>query len=152
MQKLPDDLKPLFGRLKPLFIEAGSKLVFDPWLLAAIAWRESHFGALLDARGCGDHGHGYGVMQVDSRSHMLVGNPDSIEHVMQAANTLNDMRNGVARLFPDWSKSDRLRAAVAAYNFGLHNVKSIEHIDVGTTNNDYSADVLAKAEILRGYF
>ena len=145
-------MKLEFERLKPLFVQAGKRYGFAPYILAAIAWRESNFGVSLDPKGFGDKGNGFGIMQVDSRSHKPVSSPSSIEHIMQASEILNNMRNTIANKFRDWNPNDILRGAIAAYNFGADNVRSIEHVDVGTTNNNYSADVLAKAKILKDLF
>ena len=38
--------------------------------------------------------------------------------------------------------------AVAAYNFGTDDVWTWERLDVGTTGNDYSNDVMARAQWL----
>lgn len=38
---------------------------------------------------------------------------------------------------------------VAAYNFGVSNVRSWEGLDRGTTGNDYSNDVMARAQRLQ---
>ena len=138
--------------LIPIFKSVGSALMFPPEILAGIASRESCFGAMLDAKGYGDHGNGYGIMQVDRRSHMLVGAPDSIEHVTQAAHILNDMRNAISKQHSTWSKSDQLRGAIAAYNAGPDNIKTIDHMDIGTTGNNYSADVLQRAEGFKKFF
>lgn len=83
---------------------------------------------------------------------MLVGAPDSIEHVTQASHILNDMRNAISREHPDWSKADKLRGAIAAYNSGPENIKTIAGMDVGTTGNNYSADVLNRAEGFKAIF
>jgi len=139
-------------QLIPIFKSVGSALNFPPEILAAIAWRESCFGSTLDSKGYGDHGNGYGIMQVDRRSHMLVGAPDSIEHITQAAHVLNDMRNAVSRKHPDWTKNDQLRGAIAAYNAGPGNINTVAHMDEGTTENNYSADVLNKSRLLKKYF
>ena len=138
--------------LIPTFESVGSALNFPPEILAGIAWRESCFGATLDHNGYGDHGNGYGIMQVDRRSHMLVGKPDSIEHVTQGAHILNDMRNAISKKHPDWSKADQLSGSIAAYNVGPDNIRTVDHMDSGTTENNYSADVLNKARMLKEYF
>lgn len=39
--------------------------------------------------------------------------------------------------------------AVAAYNFGLDDVRTLARLDKGTTNNDYSNDVMARAQYLK---
>ena len=140
------------ARLLQIFMSVGSALMLPPELLAAVAWRESCFGATLDAKGYGDNGNGYGIMQVDRRSHMLVGAPDSVEHITQASHILRDMLNIISRKHPDWLKTDQLRGAIASYNVGPDNVKTIEHMDVGTTGGNYSADVIAKASILKQQF
>ena len=39
-----------------------------------------------------------------------------------------------------------MQGGVAAYNFGVSNVQSIGGMDIGTTGNDYSNDVVARAQ------
>ena len=119
-------------------------------LLAAIASRESRCGAALDGRGYGDHGHAYGIMQIDIRYHhpVTMYGPSSPAHVRQAESILEDY---LERLLSDptkakWTDSALLRGAVCAYNSGLANLRTIERLDVGTTGNDYSADVIARAQ------
>ena len=140
------------SELKEIFVTASKASGFPPELLAAIAWRESCFGKTLDAEGYGDGKHGFGLMQVDVRSHKPLGGPLSLEHVQQATAILNDMRNIMRHEHPDWTAAEQLRGAVAAYNAGPGNIKTVAHMDVGTTGNDYSADVLSKAAILRPQF
>ena len=138
--------------LIPIFKSVGSALMLPPEILAGIASRESCFGATLDDKGYGDHGNGYGIMQVDKRHHIIVGAPDSIEHVTQAATILRDMLNIISRQHPTWQKKDQLRGAVAAYNAGPGNVRTIAYMDSGTTGNNYSADVLKRAEGFKRLF
>ena len=38
---------------------------------------------------------------------------------------------------------------MAAYNFGVGNVQSWAHLDIGSTGNDYSNDVIARAKYLK---
>ncbi len=41
-----------------------------------------------------------------------------------------------------------LTGGVSAYNAGVHNVVTWAHLDVGSTGNDYSNDVIARAQHL----
>lgn len=51
-----------------------------------------------------------------------------------------------------WQKKNKwpfsFTGGVAAYNFGIGNVRSWENLDVGTTGVDYSNDVIARAQWL----
>ena len=38
---------------------------------------------------------------------------------------------------------------MAAYNFGVGNVQSWGGLDIGSTGNDYSNDVMARAQYLK---
>ncbi len=120
---------------------------FPPALIAAIASRESRVGNAL-ADGWGDGGNGYGDMQVDRRYHApaQADGPSGYAHYRQATGILNSYFDSISRKFPDWSLGDRIRGALVAYNSGVSNVQTIERIDVGTTGNDYSADVIARAQ------
>ena len=142
-------------RLQPYaaeFAAAGKKYGLPPALLAAIASRESRGGAALDSRGFGDHGNGFGLMQVDKRFHTLQGGPHSEAHIDQAAGILKSYLNTVKQNHPTWPPEQQLRGAVAAYNSGTGNVQTIKNMDVGTTGNDYSNDVWARAQQLAPNF
>jgi hypothetical protein len=136
------------------------------WVLAAIDSRESHFGALLDRQGLGDHGHGHGEMQVDDRSHGpfcatgkwrdLGASLDYIHHnvIVPAFNYLMDHWDD---LQTDPGLTDYQEAfwdAIAAYNEGAGNALRAEQqtgeADARTTGGDYSKDVRARALALRG--
>ncbi|MFL5357562.1 peptidoglycan-binding protein [Archangium sp.] len=134
------------------FAAAGKKYNLPPALLAAIASRESRGGSALDSRGFGDHGNGFGLMQVDKRFHTLKGGPFSAAHVDQAAGILKSYLNQVKSNHPSWPPEQQLRGAVAAYNSGVGNVQTIKNMDVGTTGNDYSNDVWARAQALAPHF
>lgn len=133
-----------------IFVDVGAETGLPPALLAAIASRESRGGAALDRNGYGDHGNGFGLMQVDKRYHELAGSARSREHIEQAAGILKRYFEQVKAKFPRWSEAQQLRGAVAAYNFGVDDVRSLERLDIGSTGNDYSADVWARARYYAG--
>jgi peptidoglycan hydrolase-like protein with peptidoglycan-binding domain len=134
------------------FESAAKKHGLPPALLAAIASRESRGGAALDRSGHGDGGNGFGLMQVDHRYHSAKGGPYSAQHIDQAAGILKGMLNTVKKNHPDWPAAQQLRGAVAAYNSGTGNVQTIAGMDRGTTGNDYSNDVWARAQALAPHF
>src|SRR5690349_20492310 len=84
------------------FIEAGRQFNIPPALLVAIASRETRGGAVLSAVGWGDHYNGFGVMQVDKRSHTVQGQDDpfGLTHIMQATGILSASNDAVARNNP----------------------------------------------------
>jgi len=129
--------------LKASFTAAAATTGLPPALLAAIASRESRCGNVLDPSGFGDGGEGFGIMQVDRRSHALAGlpNPRSQAHITQAAGILRDALNDAIAKFPTALPARQLQAAVAAYNCGSHNVASPDTADAVTTGHDYSNDV-----------
>jgi peptidoglycan hydrolase-like protein with peptidoglycan-binding domain len=139
-------------KYKGAFESAAAKHGLPPALLAAIASRESRAGAVLDRNGRGDGGNGFGLMQIDFRYHHPRGGPYSAEHIDQAAGILKGMLNEVKRNHPDWPAEQQLRGAVAAYNSGVSNVQTIAGMDRGTTGNDYSNDVWARAQALAPSF
>jgi transglycosylase-like protein with SLT domain len=133
---------------KDKFIAAGQQFDIPPALLAAIASRESRGGAVLK-NGFGDHGFGFGIMQVDKRSHVLQGtnDPASVEHINQATGILRASIDQVRHNHPDWSPERQMQGGIAGYNKGASKVKSLDKIDAGTTGNDYSNDVWARAQL-----
>jgi peptidoglycan hydrolase-like protein with peptidoglycan-binding domain len=150
--KMAETDRARLQKYAPEFAAAGKKYGLPPALLAAIASRESRGGAALDSHGFGDHGNGYGLMQVDKRFHKLEGGPFSTAHIEQAAGILKSDLNAVKKAHPDWPPEQQLRGAVAAYNSGTGNVQTIKGMDIGTTGNDYSNDVWARAQDLAPHF
>ncbi len=134
------------------FAAAGAKYGLPPALLAAIASRESRGGSALDRNGTGDGGNGFGLMQVDKRYHTPAGGPQSAAHIDQAAGILKRYHDEVKAAHPDWPPEQQLRGAVAAYNSGPGNVRTIQNMDKGTTGDDYSTDVWARAQELAPHF
>ena len=151
--KWPDELE------QAMQADLGT-IAWMAWVLAGIDSRESRFGALLDADGLGDAGHGHGEMQIDDRSHETFcsngGWKDlaaSLEYVRRnviipsytyLANRFGYFGANYANLF--WG-------VVAAYNCGAGNVaKAVANgdgVDSRTTGHDYSADVRARALALK---
>ncbi len=130
------------------FQTVGAKLNLPPALLAAIASRESRCGNALDAKGFGDGGNAFGIMQIDKRFHSILidSDPASIAHIEQAAQILVDFLQQVTAAHPTWEDEYLLKGAVAAYNSGVGNVQTQTGIDIGTTGNDYGSDVIARAQ------
>lgn len=120
----------------------------DRYMLAGIISRESRGGAALDAKGWGDKGNGFGIMQVDKRSHAVAqeDGPFGAAHIKQGANIFKSMIDKVAAAHPEWTREEQIKGGLAAYNMGVSNVRTISGMDIGSTGNDYSSDVLARAQ------
>ncbi|XP_071106092.1 glycine, glutamate and proline-rich protein-like [Haliotis cracherodii] len=141
------------GKLKNIIVKVGESLNISPALIAAIASRESRAGRLIKStQGYGDGGNGYGIMQcdintsgVDWKKHAW----DSEGHIKQAIqDVLIPKITGVQNKHPNWTKEQQLQGGIAAYNFGVKNVQTVAGTDVGTTGDDYSNDVIARAQHL----
>ncbi|EYF02882.1 lysozyme [Chondromyces apiculatus] len=138
--------------LVPMTKQLGEKYGIPPALALGIASRESGLCRLLDKHGYGDHGNGYGMFQVDKRYHELKGGPDSLEHAEQAMTIWKGNLTTLQAKYPSWTPEQQMAGATAAYNFGSKNVKtrptdakSWAQLDDGTTGDDYSRDVWARA-------
>ena len=142
------DLKRVL-KFADVFREVGAAVDVPPALIAALSSRESRCGNVLDAKGFGDQGHAFGILQIDKRFHTLLGvdkGPGSREHVEQAAGILVEFRKQVQAKHPDWEDPFVLKGAVVAYNSGVSNVQTKLGLDQGTTGNDYGSDVIARAQ------
>lgn len=130
------------------FEELGAKYDLPPAVLAAVASRETRGGNILDRNGYGDHGNGFGLMQVDKRYHTIQGsdNPRSRAHLEQATSILADFHQQIQNDHPNWSPEQHLQGAVAAYNAGPGRMTNPETFDRVTTGRDYSNDVIARAQ------
>lgn len=133
----------------------------------AIGSRESGWGLALRPQGPGGTGdfaprsggkphdgggYGRGLMQIDYKSHEFArtgpwSNPR--ENILYAASVMLDNIRWQVKNWPALSKTQALRASIAAYNCGPGNVsralKSGRDIDYFTSHRDYSADVLNRA-------
>ncbi len=69
------------------------------------------------------------------------------DNIAVGAKVLRERLDAVTALHPNWSDTNRLKAAVAAYNAGAKNVRSADDMDAATTNADYSNDVMARAQL-----
>lgn len=121
-------------------------------LLAAICSRETHGLNIV-----GDGGNGLGLMQIDKRYHTFartgdVMTPDA--NIQYAAQLLTNNWQYFCKeaTKQTWTYAEKLRAAVCAYNAGLNCPQTWANMDIGTTQNDYSADVWERARVLLPYF
>uniref|UniRef100_A0A8B9QAZ1 Lysozyme g n=1 Tax=Apteryx owenii TaxID=8824 RepID=A0A8B9QAZ1_APTOW len=133
------------NRYKTLIKKVGQKLCVDPAVIAGIISRESHVGKALK-NGWGDNGNGFGLMQVDRRSHKPVGEWNGERHLIQGTEILISMIKKIQKKFPRWTKEQQLKGGISAYNAGSGNVRSYERMDIGTTHDDYANDVVARAQ------
>ncbi|XP_006003935.1 lysozyme g [Latimeria chalumnae] len=132
-------------KYKTRILEVGRAKQMDPAVIAAIISRESRAGAALHD-GWGDHGNGFGLMQVDKRYHTPVGAWDSEEHISQGTQILIDMITSIQKKFPGWTLDQQMKGGISAYNAGVGNVRTYNKMDVGTTGGDYANDVVARAQ------
>lgn len=131
---------------KEKFKLAAREFTLPPALLAAIASRESRGGAVLDSKGFGDHGHGFGIMQVDDRNPFPVvqdRGPAGQPHINQATKILANKLASIKQGFSDLTEVEQLEMAVSRYNGGAG--KRPPNSDQGTTGGDYMSDVWARA-------
>ncbi len=138
-------------KYKDLFVKIGKEQGVPASILAAIASRETRGREVI-----GDHGNGFGIIQVDKRYH-----PEKVakieakqglarveESIRQGAIILKDYIGQIKAKFPNWTPAQQLKGALAAYNAGVSTVQTLEGMDKGTTGDDYSGDVIARAQFM----
>ncbi|MCJ8733818.1 hypothetical protein PDJAM_G00227930 [Pangasius djambal] len=130
---------------KNIITKVGRAKQMDPAVIAGIISRESRAGAIL-VNGWGDHGNGFGLMQVDKNHHTPKGAWNSEEHVTQGTEILIQSIKDIQKKFPSWPKEHQFKGGISAYNAGPGNVRSYERMDIGTTGDDYANDVVARAQ------
>ncbi|HAC66244.1 MAG TPA: hypothetical protein DCF68_22590 [Cyanothece sp. UBA12306] len=133
-------------KIKENLEKVAKKYNLPPALLAAIASRESRGGAILNQDGLADYGNAFGIMQLDRRYHKvnIEDGPTGQAHIEQATGILANYLRQIKRKFPELSPAKQLQGAVVAYNSGVGNVQ-LPISDEGTTGDDYSNDVWARA-------
>ncbi|KAI5624818.1 lysozyme g-like 1, partial [Silurus asotus] len=140
-----NDLKRM-DQYKNIIIKTGRAKQMDPAVIAGIISRESRAGSVL-VNGWGDHGNGFGLMQVDKRHHKdLKGAWNSEEHLIQGTEILIQFIKDIQKKFPSWTKEQQFKGGIAAYNAGTGNVRTYDNMDKGTTGDDYANDVVARAQ------
>jgi RHS repeat-associated protein len=150
------DLRRISPELAARAVRAAEQNQVPVPLLFALFSRESQWGATLDASGLGDRGHAFGIGQVDlktsgvARDTILASGTASETHMSMSAELLHDKFRRVSTKHPEWTEHERWRGAVAAYNYGVKSVRTLDGIDGGTTGNDYSGDVMERARTFHG--
>ncbi|XP_016096679.1 lysozyme g-like [Sinocyclocheilus grahami] len=133
-------------KYKNMITKVGRAKQMDPAVIAAIISRDSRAGAVLK-NGRDPTGNGFGLMQVDkSQNHTPVGAWDSERHVTQATEILIGLIKEIKVKFPKWTQEQCFKGGIAAYNNGVSRVSAYENIDAKTTGQDYSNDVVARAQ------
>jgi hypothetical protein len=163
------------------FIEAADRYGHAATVLMGMASRETNMGGRELSPGvfewlehAGDSGHGYGLMQVDSRTDPQFARSGAWKYagpsILKGAEILSMKRArilGLTGLIVDLTDSKRHhvtftmptfepdmleRVTIAAYNCGLwsaYHASLGRDPDRGTTGKNYSADVLARAAVFR---
>ncbi|KAK2838997.1 hypothetical protein Q7C36_013811 [Tachysurus vachellii] len=140
-----NDLKRM-EQYKNMIVKVGRAKQMDPAVIAGIISRESRAGSILQ-NGYGDHGNGFGLMQVDKNNHKdLKGAWNSEEHLIQGTEILIEFIKAIQKKFPSWPKEHQFKGGIAAYNMGPGNVRTYERMDIGSQGDDYSNDVVARAQ------
>jgi hypothetical protein len=161
-------------------MRAGEAFGLSPFVLMAIASRETNMGGQQIGDSFewlirpGDNGHGFGLMQIDSRSFpewtRLERWRDAREGIFKGAQVLAGKRSAIVEregqritvherngerwpfVMPPIEGLDLERVAIASYNSGdwapYHFSKGRDP-DRGTTGGNYSADVLERARQFR---
>ena len=154
----------LYEQYHPIVITACEKYNI-PWsIIAGLGSRESQWGLDLDPpgpEGTGDNGHGKGLLQIDDRSHDFAKweswkNPR--ENIFYGCKVLADSISIIKRRCTSESRTvvvsgydpeQLVRYGLAAYNAGplavLTAIRRGVDIDLVTTGDNYSADVLSRA-------
>ncbi|XP_032063444.1 lysozyme g-like protein 2 [Aythya fuligula] len=144
-KKIAEQDLQAMDKYKTLIKKVGEKLCVEPAVIAGIISRESHAGKVLKD-GWGNNGNGFGLMQVDKKSHKPQGTWNGETHITQGTTILIDFIKSIQKKFPSWTKDQQLKGGISAYNTGDKNVRSYERMDIGTTHDDYANDVVARAQ------
>uniref|UniRef100_A0A7M4F1T9 Lysozyme g n=1 Tax=Crocodylus porosus TaxID=8502 RepID=A0A7M4F1T9_CROPO len=110
-------------------------LCVDPAVIAGIISRESHVGSFLK-NGCGDEGHGFGLMQWAGP----LGVPPTVCFPSSRTQILVNMIRTIQRKFPRWTKEQQLQSITVTTYAGM---------GIGTTHSDYDNDVIARAKFYK---
>lgn len=147
------------------FRKSGTDYDFPASLLMAVASRETNMQNII-----GDHGHGFGIMQIDVGSFgdwCHSGQWRQVDAAIQKGAQVLDMKREAVRLGQGKrlsvggkaytgkaiaDEAELIRIALAAYNSGgwaYYNFSTNGDPDRTTTGHDYSADTLAREQVFR---
>ncbi|PVD35804.1 hypothetical protein C0Q70_02770 [Pomacea canaliculata] len=139
--------------LKTCYEQVAATHCIEASVIGGLASRESNGGDSLTAAGYGDNGHAWGILQCDLTHSGLpcreCGARTCCHVEMMVGRLLIPYISQVSAKHPSWSLEQKLQGGVAAYNFGVGNVQSWAGLDIGSTGNDYSNDVIARAKYLK---
>ena len=147
---------PAVQNYLPCFNRVGNKHNVPPCVIAGMASRESHVGKDLNStNGWSANNQSYGILQCDIQTSGLGRQGctqsgwdtcDLVETVIEKVflPKLQDVANQIPS--KKWAPERQLQAAVAAYNLDIKKVQEWDRLDDGSTGNDYSNDVIARAQ------
>nr|XP_006113601.1 lysozyme g-like [Pelodiscus sinensis] len=146
--KMAEKDLPTMNNYKAIIKNASRAICMDPAVITGIISRESNAGTLLKD-GWDELGNKFGLMQIDKHKHQLFGPWNSKVHLIQGTGILADNIKLIQKKFPRWTKEQQLKGGISVYNAGLENVQSYDKTDIGTTNNDYANDIVARAKYFK---
>lgn len=146
-------------KYQALATQIGEKYDIPPAVVLAWMNRESSFGDYLRPDGYSRFdGQGYGLFQVDRRSHTPTGSPFSQAHTDQAMGIYQGFLRDVQQNHPDWTPEEQMAGALVEYNAGTGEARtrpsdpaSWARLDEGTASKvdpkgDYSRDIIGEAQ------
>ncbi|KAK7092824.1 glycine, glutamate and proline-rich protein-like [Littorina saxatilis] len=141
--------------MKSCYEQVANSNCIEASVIAALASRESNGGDSLTSAGYGDGGHAWGILQCDLTHSGLpcknCGARTCCHVEMMVKSLLVPYIRQVGSRHSSWSTEQKLQGGIAAYNFGVGNVQSWTRLDIGSTGNDYSNDVIARAQYLKSH-
>ncbi|CAL8253835.1 unnamed protein product [Arctogadus glacialis] len=140
-------------RYRSIINNVAKKHHVDPAVIAAIISRASRAGNVIfntEPPGWGYDHKSFGLMQVnvdpEGGNHKKIGDWDSEAHLEQGTKILVDFIQNIQFNRPRWTKEQQLKGGIGAYYEGVEGVIGNEPEDEPTEGNEYSNDVVARAQ------
>lgn len=115
---LVDAIDAIYPKYRAIFIEAAKKYDFDPWLLAAQAYQESHWNPLATS-----HTGVRGIMMLTQNTAESLGVDDRLDPKQSIMGGAKYLRKMETKLPDTIAAPERYYFALAAYNVGYYHLR-----------------------------